>query len=770
MLLRIVVFDFFRLTQTKNQDFLSGALLRMTLNIKKMKHLPILLYLVGTTAVVFAQDALNTLRPLTITGGADEVFKLAGSASFIDAIQFRERGYTNFSQVVAKTPGVYVRNEDSFGNFLNFSIRGVDGTRSNKVVLMEDGVLTSPSPYSNPSAYYSPKVGRMAGVEILKGSSQVKYGPQTTGGVVNFLSTSVPEDGGTRFYSRNTYGSDNTFFNHLWVGDVAETSAGRFGWLLEMHQQSSDGFRKTDGSSKKAGFDLMEPMLKLFWEPSTALKQRIELKVGYTDFDMDDSYPGITEQDLRRDYDRRYAVSALDTFDSDATRTYLRWIAEPSDALRLESTLYYNEFNRGFFRLNDVRLGASDALSGGTNISAAAALMNPAALAVLQGLGDGTVRRLSNIREHQSFGWQNQANFRFETGSLLHDLAAGIRIHHDNVLAYGQDFRFRSDGSGGFFEVARAPQKTKGSLDETTAVALFLEDEIQVNQFTLRPGVRYEFLEYQRTSATGTKTSGDANLLMGGMGANYDLDEENSLFGGIYQGMSPANVGGYLNGTKAEKSLGFELGYRKRTDNLRAEVTAFHTTFDDLITPTVGIETGSVVNDTNGGRANSYGLEALVEYDAGELIGSALGLPVYASATYTRARFDLPGGVQLTEGVFAGAEDGSEIPYIPEWRLAAGIAVTGEAWAIRLDASYVTSTWASGWNGRTPTGTPTSTNGKIDPLLLFDLSGHYQINENVKLVGGIQNLFDERALISRHPQGPRGNAPRMIFAGVEMEF
>lgn len=735
-----------------------------------MKHLPILLALLGAIPTAIAQDALNTLQPLTITGGAEEVFELSGSASYIDAVEFRERGYTNFSQVVAKTQGVYVRNEDSFGNFLNFSIRGVDGTRSNKVTMMEDGILTAPSPYSNPSAYYSPKVGRMSGVEILKGSSQVKYGPQTTGGVVNFLSTPIPEDGGTRFYSRNTYGSHNTFFNHMWVGDVAETASGRFGWLLEMHQQSSDGFRKTDGSIKKAGFDLFEPMLKLFWEPDTALKQRFELKVGYTDFDMDDSYPGVTEQDLRRNYDRRYAVSALDTFDSDATRTYLRWIAEPSDVLRLESTVYYNEFNRGFFRLNDVRLGASDALGGGSNISAAAALMNPDARAVLQGMGNGTVRRLSNIREHQSFGWQNQANFRFETGNLAHDLAAGIRIHHDNILGYGQDVRFRADGAGGFFEVARAPEKTKGNLDETTAVAIFLEDEIQFNQLALRPGIRYEFLEYQRTTAAGTTTSGDANLIMGGMGANYDIDGENSFFGGIYQGMSPPNVGGYLNGTKAEKSLGFEIGYRKRTENFRAELVAFHTAFDDLITPTVGIETGNVVNDTNGGKANTYGLEALVETDAGALIGSTLGLPVYASATYTRARFDLPGGVRLTDGVFSGAENGSEIPYIPEWKLAAGIGLTGEAWAVRLDASYVTSTWGSGWNGRPPTGTPTSTDGEIDSLLLFDLSGHYQLNETLKLVGGIQNLFDQRALVSRHPQGPRGNAPRMIFAGVEMTF
>ena len=744
----------------------------MILNIKNMKRPLTLILSLGSVAAVAAEDRLESLQPLTVTGGPDALVKAVGSAALIDAEDFRSRGYITLEQITRRTPGVNVRSEDSFGHFMNLSIRGVDGTRSNKVTVLEDGILTAPSPYSNPSAYYSPKAARMSGIEILKGSSQVRYGPQTTAGVINFLSTPIPEGEGPNFFSRNTFGSHNTLFNHLWYGDTVETASGRFGYLLEMHQQSSDGFRTTDGSSKKAGFELWEPMIKLFYEPNTALNQRFEFKFGFTDHDMDDTYPGVTEQDLRANFNRRYAVAGLDTFESEALRSYLRWIAEPSDRLRLENTLYYNTFDRSLFRLNDVRLGASNAIRGGSSLSAAAAIMNPDALSVLQGFGDGTVRRLSNIREHEAFGWQSQANIRFETGSIEHDLAAGVRVHHDNIRSIGQDFRFRADGNGGFFEVARDPEKIRGNLDEVTAVALYLEDEIQLNeQLSLRPGIRYEFLEYQRTTGTGVKSSGDANLLMGGMGANYAFNLNHSIFAGVYQGATPPNVGGYLNGTQAEKSLSTEIGYRHQSGNFRTEVIGFHTSFSDLITPQIGIGTGTVVNDTNGGDATSYGIEALVEYDAGEsLTGGAFGVPVYASATWTRARFDLPAGSRLTQGVFAGAEDGSEVPYIPEWRLAVGIGLQGESWGVNLDASYITSTWASGWNGRTPTGTPTSTDGKIDSMLILDLSGYYQVNENVRLVGGIQNLLDERALVSRHPQGPRGNAPRMLFAGAEFAF
>lgn len=720
-----------------------------------------LLAVISTAA---AQDALvpidDTLEPMTVVGSVEGVWILPGSAFYVDAEEIREHGYTNIGQVLARVPGVYVREEDGFGNFPNVSLRGADGTRSQKVTIMEDGILTAPSPYSAPAAYYSPKVARMAGVEVLKGSSQVRYGPHTTGGVLNFLSTEIPDE--ATFYSRTTGGSYGTFFNHTYYGDTIETEAGRFGYLLEVMGQTTDGFRDIDGGGD-SGFDLVEPMLKLFWEPNTALKQRIEFKIGASDQEADETYLGLSEFDVRANPDRRYAATRFDSFDSEALRTYLKWIAEPSDLLRIESAVYFNTFNRSWDKLDQVN---------GTSLHQA--LLDPARVAVLNGSAAGTVRSTDNMRDHEAFGWQNQVNFRFDTGALSHDLALGARFHYDREDRLQQRDVYTGNGNGGF-ALTNAGPITFGGINEVFATALYAEDEIKTGRLTLRPGVRYEFLDLNYTNSGWTQYSGNENLFMAGIGANYEIDDCNSVIGGIYRGMSSPAPNAYLTaGTEAEESLGYEIGWRHRRDAFNAEVVGFYTDFDQLISTDAGFGVGAP--SQNAGKADIYGIESLVEYDAGLAAGWALSVPTYVSATWTSAEFKdttsfLAGG---GDAVYQGGREGNEIPYVPDWKLAAGIGVEGERWGVSLDMYYMSTSWGTGFNGDSRAaltgGTPTIRDGKIDALLTFDLTGHYQITENVNLVGGITNLFDERGIVSRIPEGPRTNAPRMWFTGAEVTF
>jgi len=718
-----------------------------------------------------ASDERITLPPFSVIGSEANLLRVPGSGAYITGTDFRDAGHFSLSRIAAKVPGVYIREEDGYGNFINLSIRGVDGTRSNKVALMEDNILAAPSPYSAPAAYYSPKLGRMSGIEILKGSSQIAYGPHTTGGVINFISTPIPREPST--FLRSTFGSDRTFHNLLNFGGTTSTaSAGNIGYLLELQHQDTDGFRTIDGSSRGSGYTLVEPMVKLFWEPAGTLAQRIELKVGHTDFDASETYSGITVEDLRANPDRRYAASQFDTHTAEQWRTYLKYIVQPSHALRLESALYYNNFQRNWDKL--------DGLSGaGLRTNVAQALLHAPSLAVLQGLGTGSIFTRDAFRNHRSSGWQNHLTYDFNTGEVTHRFHGGLRIHNDRVTGTNTTTTYASTGAGGFGPAARGAPSGIGR-QETAATAVFAEHAVTVGRLTVTPGARHEALDWLVRTTAGAVTKGDEGYNTAGLGLVFKTNEATTLFGGVYRGASAPNPSGYESGAVEEKSLALELGLRHHHESFRGELVLFRTTSEDLIAPQVGIGAGGVVPSTNAGEAEVRGVEALLQYDLGHVNGSDFRLPLYVSATWTEAEFrGLLANARLGNGagLFAGGRNGNAIPYVPEWKLATGAALAAAKWTGRVDISYVSKSWGTGYNGdirlndgaATP-ATPTAVDGRIDSMLLVDVTGFYDLTKNLRLVGGVHNVFDERAIISRAPLGPRANAPRFVFAGLEARF
>ena len=733
---------------------------------------------------------IETLEAVTVIGDRLELFTLPGSGYLVDEAAIRDQNYTNINRVLAKVPGVYVREEDGYGNFPNISIRGGDGTRSEKVTVMEDGILTAPAPYSAPAAYYSPKVARMSGVEVLKGSSQIQYGPQTTGGVINYLSTAIPEE--SKFYSRNTYGTDNTWLSHNYYGNTIETKAGRFGFLFELFHNQSDGFRTIEegegyNGSDDTGFRVTEPMVKLFWEPSGWVPQRFEFKYGYTDLDADESYVGLSEEDVDRNPDRRYAGTRFDNITTEQHRTYLKYLIEPADGLKLETALYYNKFERNWRKLDDIEVAGAAADGTGRSLNNVRnALTDPTGLAVLRGRGEGNLVVRNNAREYESYGVQFSGSYEFETGPAEHTLSFGARLHKDYVERDQFDEIYNQDTTGAI--VGRQFELNNVRRQETQALALWLKDEVDFGRLTITPGVRYEYIDVeaddfresgdrvgsreelavlrsQITRNEGGSGADSYSEFIPGISANLELTDELSTFAGVYKGISIPGPRSFITGTDVEESIGYELGARYVAECVSAEIVGFFTDFQNILNTDAG--TGAGGDDTtNGGEAEVFGVEALVNYDP--LINSDYSLPMYVSATWTSAEFKsdiVDGG---SDGIFNGATNGNEIPYIPDWKLAAGIGFSTDVWGVNVDASYVSETFATGANESEVT--TNAREGEIDDLFLVDLSGHFRVSDNVKLIGGVANVFDERGVVSRIPRGPRANQGRTAYIGFEAEF
>jgi Fe(3+) dicitrate transport protein len=249
-----------------------------------------------------AEDTL-TFNSVSVIGKNGNGKRLTGSAQSLNRAVLERQDYSDIHRVLREIPGVEVREEDGFGLRPNIGIRGTSIDRSGKVAVMEDGILVAPAPYSASAAYYFPSVGRMSGVEVRKGSSQVPYGPSTTGGVINFLSTPIPAENSGKL--QMMIGENATGKLLGYYGGSTE----QVGWLLETFQHQSDGFKTIDGreatrenrfQQKNTGFDRADWLAKLRFNTSTkaSVYQEFEIKAGRTDEFSNETYLGLTQADF----------------------------------------------------------------------------------------------------------------------------------------------------------------------------------------------------------------------------------------------------------------------------------------------------------------------------------------------------------------------------------------------------------------------------------------------------------------------------------------
>lgn len=724
----------------------------------------------ANAAPVASVSGAFELDPLIVIGSEEAVAELPGSGAFLDAAAVRDRGYTNGNRILNQVPGVYVREEDGFGNFPNISIRGGDGTRNEKITVMEDGILTAPAPYSAPGAYYSPKAARMAGIEVLKGSSQVRFGPHTTGGVINYLSTPVPED--HQFFLRTTYGSWDTFQGQIYFGDVVEgPGSSRFGYLLEAFYQTSNGYRSIDGApgvprSDETGFSVIEPMLKVFWEPDSTLYQRFEAKYGYSDFAADETYLGLTGKDFGDNPQRRYAGSFRDRMATEHHRSYLKYTIKPGDKLTIGAAGYYNAFERNWYKIREVN---------GESLHEVLARPGrfPGAFDTLRLRGEGDLGIRANARDYYLYGGTLTADILADTGALEHEIHLGMRYHFDEIRRFQRDDRIRV-GPGGFTGVSRGEPGSGGNrLQQSEAVALWVEDTIRLGALSLRPGVRYETVELHsidyesnaRNRVTAVR-DGSLDYVAPGIGMNYEVSAATNLFGGVYKGVSVPGPRSHLEGgVEVEESIGYELGFRHRSERLGLELAGFFSDFDNLTGTDAGL--GLEGNATvNAGAAEVYGIEASVSFDP--FLGNAISTPIYVSATWTDATLRSALATGGADDIYAGGRSGARIPYVPEWKLSAGIGLQAQRWGINLNATYTSEAFGTAKNIDSPHDS--SRQGVIDEVLLLDLSAHYMLSENIRILAGIQNVLDDNYVVSRLPEGPRSGAPQSIYVGLEMKF
>ena len=753
----------------------------------------------GEERDVEQSDRVEALEEFEVIGSDGNVFTTPGSGIYVGEEMIDALQLDDVNRILRKAPGVYIREEEGYGLFPNISLRGVDTTRNGKLTVMEDGVLTAPATYSAPSAYYAPSAGRMFGIEVLKGSSQIRYGPHSTGGAINYLSTPVPKDERAGLL-RLAYGSDEEVRFTGRFGGLRDTEMGAIGYLLEGYYRYTGGFKRVEGAgsfagSDDTGFERSDYMFKGSWEPNTTHYHYFEFKIGYTDLHADEGYLGLSTDDFRQDPYRRYAASRSDRIDTNHTRVHLRHLLEPNERIKITSTVYYSKFHRNWFKLHDIRDIDIDgdgipegSEPGGTRVGehlgrALAGAREGRALEVLEGRRAGKLRVRANNRDYAMAGFQTALDYHFAAGETTHELEVGMRLHYDRIRRFQWHHLMVQDSEGDFIDDIRSANGSDGNRRQRArAFSTYIDDRISFGSWKLVPGLRYERINYEYTDFTTDGTNqpsadgeSDLDFLAPGISGTFQGSDNWLLFAGYHKGFSvPSPRNHARKGIREERSHAFELGTRFNDRNaLFGEVVLFHTRFDDLIViDNIG---GAGTGDSeNVGRVDSTGIELMLGIDPGRRNDWGFSNPYTLSVTYTDAALVGDANSEDEESIFAGGRDGNRVPYIPEFQVNLTAGIETEKVRAYLSASFVDDRFTSATNSEVEinpnTGRPDSRFGKIDSYLTVDLSTYYRLTEKLELFATVTNLTDEVYMASRHPHGPRPGSPRMAFAGVHYRF
>lgn len=719
-------------------------------------------------------SAQYELQSVTIVG--DKGKTLPGSGQYINRLSLDKLNQINVNNVLRLVPGVSIRDEEGFGLRPNIGLRGTAVNRSAKITLMEDGVLIAPATYADPAAYYFPTFTRMQGIEVLKGSSQIKYGPYTVGGAVNLISRTIPQSFTGQALA--SYGSFGTNQQQIWLGDSRE----HIDYVIDVNRLASHGFKELDGGGN-TGFERRDVMGKLRWhtKATARIQQSLSLKVVSMSEVGHESYLGLTFTDYQQNRNRRYAATQGDRLNMNHQHINLTHIISPFRGANIITTAYYGNTYRNWVRVNTI-----DGQSVLAVLNTPDSLRN--AYNIMQGIADGNVDLQGASRTYYSTGVQSQFNYQFNTRAIHHDVQVGLRVHADQADRYATRMGFSMTNGVLVQTTAGIQGNQENQIRNAHALASFVSYALSYKQVKIVPGVRVEsmnlaFKNYGTSdnARLGTKLAMANNTLLEvlpGIGVQYELNVASNLFAGLHKGFSPPGmpvINSVGEHAQSELSTNYELGYRYHHAGLHMQAVGFLNNYRNILGSDNmsggGMGTGNMYN---AGNARIAGLEGFVQYTILQHSNNKnYKIPVGISYTYTHARF-------LEAFVNAGGDWGNGIiqkndfiPFITPHVLSVNAGYEQARWNVTLFARYTSQTRIKPSQGSAILPSATNSLNAINAIpafLIVDVSANYKLNNTLTLYTQCGNVTNSKAIVANLPQGYRPTMPFSVLFGAKAHF
>lgn len=692
----------------------------------------------------------------TSMGQVDQAFNPKKiSKDKIETFQF-----TDVNRALKQSSGVYIREEDGEGLRPNIGLRGTNPDRSKKVVILEDGILIGPAPYSAPAAYYTPNMNHVQGLEIWKGFSAIHIGPNSIGGAVNYVSTSLSASPEGEF--RLMGGSFNTWNSRLKYS--APTSFG--GYLIEGSYISSDGFKDIDGKGE-AGFEKAEVQAKLKWDLNRegAYEHSLQFNLGYSYEDSNETYLGLSLEDFNSNPYKRYMSSGLDEMLWNHQKYQVHHNIQLADTTILSTSIYRNDFHRDWHRIDRFR-GGPDLRSLLANPSS-----SPFFYDVLRGhlnsedLGQNAeLVMASNDRVFYSQGVQSTLSGMYHQGEVSVSPDVFIRFHQDKITRNHTSDRYEVY-LGEMLRTLDPTQLDSSERHTSTALTIAAKTSVEFLKWNITPVLRYEHVAFDfedDLNSTRNQKRND-NIIIPGLSALYKWHSDFSTAVSYNKAATLSGLSVSGNEVKEEAdNYEFQLKYRNLKNLIEADFTGFFSDYQN-ITGTCTVSSGCTGSPLgvafNGGQAHIYGVETSATKG---FFVKKVYVPVQANITFLKARFNSEFSSSNHEWGIGTVNSGDPLPYIPEWQYSLSIGVETARLKNALALTYQ--------SGMFDQSIDNGDRIEIPSYTVLDLAGSYSINENFQMNYKIDNILGKEYIVAARPFGFRPGKKQAFYLGATHKF
>ena len=658
-----------------------------------------------------------TLEAVTVTGdwlgspSETKVLEHPGARTIIERKQIDESGATSVRDVLRQIPGVQVQDSNGTGGSdisLNVGVRGLTSRLSPRSTILLDGVPLAYAPYGQPQLSLAPlSLGSIEAVDVVRGAGSVRFGPQNVGGIINFVTRSIPKTFAAEAsigVESASHGGGTKSTPSLFVGGTNEKG---LGLALLYSGTHGDGWRSSNDSTK-----IDDLMLK----GSYRFSKYDDIALTLHHFEGSGRMPGglTTAQYAANPFQ---SDRPFDEFTGRRTDGSIKY-THNDGVNKFELLSYYTDSFRG-----------SHIEQEGTGATA-------------------NQRRLTAApRNYNTFAIEPRYSRLFDSGSVVQEVSVGYRYLKESSSEVATRSAFYRPRAG-FDAYALASPTYQTSAGGTTADAFYIDDRIDFGNWTVTPGVRYEAIRTHNdvVNLTGGRITNtlypkiDSNEVLPTLSVLYRMSDRWSLFANAGVSFGPqqyAQLAQATEGLHPEKATTYEIGTHYKGEAWSSELTLFNIDFDKELQLA-----RSIVGDgtwTDLGATRHRGLEAAMRYELGELNAALKGFSVYATYTYTQAI--------SKAGVFAGRD----LPFYSRHVGSLGARYQRGPWTLNADvfaqskqrspgspdagAQYVTQEDATGRLGDSPGY------GTMNLRAAYDFGPQLS---NLKLAVGVKNLFDRQ--------------------------